>query len=70
MLAGEATVIPKLADGQVEALRLLKVARDTAVKAQSTAIIALKATLVTADHEDLMGRLSNPPEHLKHLLVS
>jgi transposase len=51
VLAGEAAVVPKLADGQIEALRLLKVARDTAVKAQSTDIIALKATLVTADHE-------------------
>jgi transposase len=51
LLAGEATVIPKLADGQVEALRLLKVARDTAVKAQTTAMIALKATLITAQHE-------------------
>ena len=51
VLAGEATVIPKLADGQVEALRLLKVARDTAVKAQTTAMVALKATLVTARSE-------------------
>jgi len=48
VLAGEATAIPKLANGQVEALRLLKIARDTAVKAQTTAMIALKATLVTA----------------------
>ena len=51
VLSGEAVAIAKLADGQVEALRLLKIARDTAVKAQSTAMIALKATLVTARSE-------------------
>lgn len=51
VLAGSATAIPKLADGQVEAIRLLKVVRDTAVKAQKTAMITLKATLVTADDE-------------------
>ena len=39
---------PKSADGSVESLRLLKIARDTAVKARTTAMITLKATLVTA----------------------
>jgi transposase len=48
VLADAGLATPKLADGQVEALRLLKVARDTAVKAHTTAIITLKATLVTA----------------------
>ena len=51
VLAGTATVTPKLADGQVEAIRLVKIARDTAVKAHTTAIITLKAVLVTAVHE-------------------
>ena len=51
VLAGSATAIPKLADGQVEAIRLLKVVRDTAVKAQKTAMIAMKATLVNADDD-------------------
>ncbi|MBM3676019.1 MAG: IS110 family transposase [Actinobacteria bacterium] len=51
VLAGIATVTPKLADGQVEAIRLVKIARDTAVKAHSTAIITLKAVLVTAAQE-------------------
>lgn len=35
--------------GTVEALRLLKIVRDTAVKARSAAMIAPKATLVTAE---------------------
>ncbi|WP_197058533.1 transposase [Modestobacter caceresii] len=42
---------PKTADGDVESLRLLKIARDTAVKARTAAMIALKATLVTAADE-------------------
>jgi transposase len=48
VLSGLATATPKLAEGPVEAIRLIKIARDTAVKAHSQAIIALRATLVTA----------------------
>ena len=48
VLAGKARSTPKLADGAIEAIRLIKIARDTAVKAHSQAIITLKATLVTA----------------------
>jgi transposase len=44
VLAGTATATPKLADGAVEAIRLVKIGRDTAVKAQSQAMITLKAT--------------------------
>lgn len=50
-LSGVGVVTPKLADGQVEAIRLVKIARDTAVKAHTTAIITLKAVLVTASDE-------------------
>jgi len=49
VLAGAATAIPKTSDGDIETLRLIKVARDTAVKAHSQAMITLKATLVTAN---------------------
>ncbi len=56
VLAGTATAVPKTADGDIETLRLVKVARDTAVKAHSQAMIALKATLVTASDE-LRARL-------------
>jgi transposase len=51
VLAGTATATPKLADGAVEAIRLVKIARDTAVKAHTQALSALKATLVTAPDE-------------------
>jgi transposase len=48
LLAGIDMPVPKAADGQVEAIRLVKIARDSAVKARSTTMITLKATLVTA----------------------
>ena len=53
---------PKLANGQVEAIRLLKIARDTAVKAHSTTIITLKAVLVTASDE-LRSKLEALTDH-------
>jgi transposase len=61
MLNGSGTAIPKTADGEIEALRLLKITRDTAVKAQTATIITLKAVLVTVDHElrDSLAALSN-----------
>jgi transposase len=62
VLGGPHLAIPKTADGQVESLRLLKVARDTAVKARTAAMIALKATLVTADDE-LRARLEPLTDH-------
>lgn len=50
--------MPKTADGDIETLRLIKVARDTAVKAHSQAMITLKATLVTAS-DDLRAELES-----------
>lgn len=51
VLSGNVAAIPKTSDGDIETLRLLKVARDTAVKAHSQAMITLKATLVTSSSE-------------------
>lgn len=48
VLAGTAAVQPKLADGPIEALRALRVARLGAVKAKTAATNALKAMLITA----------------------
>ena len=47
-LAGNANSIPKTNDGTVEMLRQIKIAKDTAVKARTAAMISLKAVLVTA----------------------
>jgi len=58
VLGGLATVTPKSADGPVETLRLLKLAKDSAVKSRTQAINQLKAVLVGADpalRESLAG---------------
>ena len=48
VLAGQATATPKTADGAVEMMRQLKVARESAVKARTTAMSTLKQILVNA----------------------
>lgn len=48
VLAGTATAVPKTADGTVEMMRQVKAARDTAVKARTSAIITLKQIVVNA----------------------
>ena len=42
VLAGEARAVPKSADGACEMIRQVKIARDTAVKARTQALITLK----------------------------
>jgi transposase len=51
VLNGSATAVPKAADGTVEMIRQLKIARDTARKGRTAAIVTLKALLVTAPGE-------------------
>ena len=48
VLSGRATATPKAADGEVEMIRQIKVAKDTAVKARSQAMVTLKTLVVTA----------------------
>jgi transposase len=48
VLSGDAAGLPKAANGQVEMIRTLRVARSTAVKARTQAVNALKALVVTA----------------------
>ena len=50
-LAGRATVIPKRTDGTVEAIRQLRLARDSAVKARTAAFNQLTELAVTAPDE-------------------
>lgn len=47
-LSGRATAIPKSRDGNVEMIRVLRVARSSAVKARAAAITQLKAVIRTA----------------------
>jgi transposase len=48
VLGGQATALPKSGTGEVEMIRHLKVARDTAVKARTQAMLALKAVVIGA----------------------
>jgi transposase len=51
VLAGKATATPKAAEGTSEMIRQIKIARDTAVKSRTQAIIALKTLILTAPDE-------------------
>lgn len=58
VLSGRAAAVAKTSQGPVEALRVLKMVRDSAVHARTKAINQLKAILVTADpaiRESLTG---------------
>src|SRR4029450_2028329 len=64
VLGGRATALPKSGTGEVEMIRHLKVARDTAVKARTQAMLALKAIIVGAPAalrerlEAIIGRMA------------
>jgi transposase len=51
VLAGTATGTPKYGDDRVEMIRILKLARDSAVKSQTQAVNQIKAVIVTAPPE-------------------
>jgi transposase len=61
VLAGTSAVVPKTADGVVEMIRQIKIARDTARKGRTSAIITLKAVIVNAPAE-LRESLSGLPD--------
>jgi transposase len=50
-LAGKATTVPKQTDGIVESIRLLRVARASAVKARSATMIQLSELMITTPQE-------------------
>jgi transposase len=51
VVAGTSTAVPKSADGVVEMIRQIKVARDVATKARTSSIITLKTIVVNAPSE-------------------
>jgi transposase len=58
VLSERATAVPKSGDGHVEAMRMFKLARDSAVKSRTQAINQLQAVLVNVDpalRESLAG---------------
>ena len=60
VLAGVANATPKSGDGEVEMIRMLKSAKDSAVKARTQAFNQMKALIVTAPAElrETLGRLT------------
>ncbi len=48
VLAGQSKAVPKTADGHAEMIRQVKISRDTAVKARTTAIITVKTITVNS----------------------
>lgn len=48
VLAGQADAPPKAGDGEVEMIRHLKIARDTALKSRTQAMVTLKTLLINA----------------------
>jgi len=51
VIAGTSTAVPKSADGTVEMIRKIKVARDIACKNRTSAIISLKTVIVNTPQE-------------------
>jgi transposase len=62
VLSGDATGVPKSGDGEVEMIRVLRVARTTAIRARTQAINALHGLVVTAPVElrERLQDLSGP----------
>jgi transposase len=50
-LAGKAKAVPKQTDGIVESIRLLRVARHSAVKSRSVAMVQLRDIIITAPQQ-------------------
>ena len=50
-LAGQATTVPKQTDGIVESIRLLRVARASALKARTAAMLQLSELIITAPQQ-------------------
>lgn len=61
VLSGTAQAVPKSGDGVCEMIRQVKIARDTAVKSRTQAIITLKALAVNApaDLREQLARLAD-----------
>ncbi len=66
VLAGVAGATPKSGEGEVEMIRMLQSARDSAVKARTQAVNQMKALDVTASVQlrEILNGLSTTPPHL------
>ncbi|HYI84519.1 MAG TPA: IS110 family transposase [Acetobacteraceae bacterium] len=69
VLGGQVTALPKSGTGTVEMIRHLKVARDTAVKGRTQAMLTIKAIIVSAPEalREQLERVSGKMTLLRHL---
>jgi transposase len=69
LLGGRRAAVPKSGTGEVEMIRHLKVARDTAVKARTQAMLALKSLIVEAPAalREQLDALKGKKALLRHL---
>jgi transposase len=69
VLGGQATALPKSGTSAVEMIRHLKVARDTAVKARTQAMLTLKAVIISAPAalREQLDRIGGKMALLRHL---
>ncbi|WIY24754.1 transposase [Parasedimentitalea psychrophila] len=69
VLSGQAIAAPKTQFGSVEMIRHLKIARDTAVKSRSVALVTLKALIINAPAElrDSLDQLKGKIALIRHI---
>ena len=71
VLAGVSEAMPKLADGHAEMIRQVRIARDTAVKARTAAMITLKTIIVNAPGLPiLIGPVTSSPVSISRIMPS
>jgi len=69
VLSGQATARPKTQTGLSEMIRHLKVARDTAVKSRSQAMVTLKTLIINApaDLRDVLDKIRGKVALIRHI---
>lgn len=69
VLAGQAVAEPKTQTGEVEMIRHLKIARDTAVKSRSQALVTLKTLIINAPASlrDALDQISGKMALIRHI---
>lgn len=69
VLNGQATARPKTQTGSSEMIRHLKIARDTAVKARSQAMVTLKTLIINApaDLRDVVDQIKGKVTLIRHI---
>ena len=69
VLSGQATALPKTQTGSSEMIRHLKIARDTAVKSRSQAMVTLKTLIINApaDLRDALDKIGGKVTLIRHI---